>query len=123
MVLTRDDLLIDVSQKDGYVTEEDNYLTVVLDTNLTDALIAEGFARELISKVPNMRKDAGFEVTDRIQVRCVCGDRLAAAMEQGREMILRGVLANSLELAAPEADWVTREWDINGEKATVAIRK
>jgi len=123
VTLNEGDVLTEPMQKPGFMAQQDRGVTVVLDTNLTDALIAEGFVRELISKVQNMRKDAGFEVTDRIQVRCVCGDRLAAAMEQGREMILRGVLANSLELAAPEADWVTREWDINGEKATVAIRK
>ena len=64
VVLTKDDLLIDVAKKDGYVTEEDNYVTVVLDTNLTPELIEEGFVREVISKIQTMRKEAGFEVMD-----------------------------------------------------------
>ena len=70
-----------------------------------------------------MRKEAGYDVTDRIQVRCQCGGKLAAALDMGRDMIMRGVLALSLTREAPAQDWITKEWDINGEKATIAIRK
>ena len=76
VVLTKDDLLIDVAQKDGYVTEEDNYVTVVLDTTLTQALIDEGFVREITSKLQTMRKEAGFNVTDHIEVYCQAARRL-----------------------------------------------
>ena len=70
-----------------------------------------------------MRKEADFDVTDRIEVRYVCGDKLANAIEQGRDMIMNGVLAVSLTRAAAEDGWVAKDWDINGEKATLAIRK
>ena len=70
-----------------------------------------------------MRKEAGYDVTDRIQVRCQCGGKLAAALDMGRDMIMRGVLALSLTREAPAQGWITKEWDINGEKATIAIRK
>ena len=68
VVLLEEDLLIETAQTEGYVSEQDNNITVVLDTNLTDELIEEGFVRELISKIQTMRKEAGFEVTDRIKV-------------------------------------------------------
>ncbi len=85
--------------------------------------IREGYAREVVSKVQTLRKEADFDVTDRIEVRYVCGDKLATAIEQGRDMIMNGVLAVSLNRTAAEDGWVAKDWDINGEKATLAIRK
>ena len=87
VVLTRDDLLIDVSQKDGYVTEEDNYLTVVLDTNLTPELVEEGFVREIISKIQTMRKEAGFEVMDKIVVYAHGNDKIQDVMKTHEDEI------------------------------------
>ena len=123
VVLEAGDVLTEPTQKPGFMAQQDKGVTVVLDTNLTDALVAEGYAREVVSKVQTMRKEADFDVTDRIEVRYVCGDKLAAAIEQGRDMIMNGVLAVSLNRAAAEDGWVAKDWDINGEKATLAIRK
>ena len=121
--LSGGDVLTEPTQKPGFMAPQDRGVTVVLDTNLTQDLIDEGYAREIISKVQTMRKEAGYDVTDRIQVRCQCGGKLAAALEMGRDMIMRGVLALSLTREAPAQGWITKEWDINGEKATIAIRK
>ena len=121
--LSGGDVLTEPTQKPGFMAQQDRGVTVVLDTNLTQDLIDEGYAREIISKVQTMRKEAGYDVTDRIQVRCQCGDKLAAALDMGRDMIMRGVLALSLTREAPAQGWITKEWDINGEKATIAIRK
>ena len=123
VVLEAGDVLTEPTQKPGFMAQQDKGVTVVLDTNLTDALVAEGYAREVVSKVQTMRKEADFDVTDRIEVRYVCGDKLANAIEQGRDMIMNGVLAVSLNRAAAEDGWVAKDWDINGEKATLAIRK
>ena len=120
--LAEADVLTEPTQKPGFVAQEDKGVTVVLDTNLTDALINEGYAREVVSKLQNMRKDAGFEVTDRIDVRYTCGDKLAAAVEAGRDMIMRGTLALTLERAEADESFVSADWNINGEDATLAVR-
>ena len=121
VTLAESDVLTEPMQKPGFVAQEDKGVTVVLDTNLTEELIQEGFAREVISKLQNMRKDAGYEVTDRIEVFFRCSERLAQAIAKRREMIMKGTLAVSL--AAGEADSsFTADWDINGEQATLAIR-
>lgn len=119
--LTRDDLLIEMSQKPGYVSEADNNLTVVLDTNLSEELIEEGFVYEVISKIQTMRKKADFEVMDRIKA-AVCGnDRIAAIVKANEENIAGKVLAVSIETEVRLA--VEKEWDVNGEKVTIGIEK
>ena len=119
--LTKDDLLIEMSQKSGYVSEADNYMTVVLDTNLTDALVEEGFVYEVISKIQTMRKDAGFEVTDHIRVS-VCGnEKIAAIVQKNQEVIATKVLADSIGKGETLA--VSREWNVNGETVTICVEK
>ncbi|MBR5344192.1 MAG: isoleucine--tRNA ligase [Clostridia bacterium] len=120
--LAEADVLTEPAQKPGFVAQEDKGATVVLDTNLTEALINEGYAREVVSKLQNMRKDAGFEVTDRIDVRYTCGDKLAAAVEAGRDMITRGTLALTLTREPADESFVSADWNINGEDATLAVR-
>ena len=122
VTLAETDVLTEPIQKPGFVAQEDGGVTVVLDTNLTDALIAEGYAREVVSKLQKMRKDAGFEVTDRVDVRYECGDKLAEAIEAGREMISRGTLAVTLARGGADDSFVSAEWNINGEKAVLAVR-
>ncbi|MBR4082569.1 MAG: class I tRNA ligase family protein, partial [Clostridia bacterium] len=117
------DVLTEPMQKPGFTALEDKGVTVVLDTNLTEALINEGYAREMISKIQTMRKDTDFEVTDRIDVRFTCDDVLAAAVEAGREMIMNGVLALTMERGEADDSFIAKEWDVNGKKATIAIRK
>ena len=95
---TKDDLLIDVAKKDGYVTEEDNYVTVVLDTNLTPELIEEGFVREVISKIQTMRKEAGFEVMDHISVYQANNDKIAELMKSNADEIKNEVMADHIHL-------------------------
>ena len=98
-------------------------MTVVLDTTLTPELVQEGYAREVISKIQTMRKDTDFEVTDRIDVRYSCGDTLASAIDASREMIMNGVLALTLDREEADDSFIAKEWDVNGEKAVISIRK
>ena len=122
VTLGKDDVLTSPMQKPGFTALEDRGVTVVLDTNLTEALIREGYAREVISKIQTMRKEAGFEVTDRIEIAYTADDTLAEALDACAEMVRKGTLA--LEMARKEADgWYAKEWDINGRKALLAIRK
>ncbi|MBR3508612.1 MAG: isoleucine--tRNA ligase [Lachnospiraceae bacterium] len=119
--LTEDDLLISMSQKEGYVSQEDNGMTVVLDANLTQELIEEGFSNELISKIQNMRKDSGFEVMDRIRVSILGNETLAKVAEKNKEAVCGKVLAD--ELSYDKTFAVSREWDVNGEKVTICVEK
>ena len=121
VVLTKDDLLIDVSQKDGYVTEEDNYVTVVLDTNLSPELIEEGFVRELISKIQTMRKEAGFEVMDHISVFQDGNDRIAELIKAHADEIKTEVMADHISIGAMSG--FVKEWNINGENVMLGVEK
>ena len=119
--LTKDDLLIDSSRKGGFVTEEDAHTTVVLDTNLSDELVAEGLMREIISKVQTMRKEAGFEVMDHIVISIRTSGKLEAAAEQYKDVILHDCMADRIEFGAPHG--YTKTWDINGEEAEIGVEK
>ena len=119
--LTKDDLLIDMAQKEGYVSDENNKMTVVLDTNLNDALIEEGFVYEVISKIQTMRKEAGFEVMDHIKVSVKGNDRIAEVVKNNSAAISAKVLAD--EIVTEEDLTVSKEWDINGEKTIIGIEK
>ena len=112
--LTKDDLLIDMAQKEGYVSQEDNRMTVVLDTNLTEELIEEGFVYEIISKIQTMRKDAGFEVMDHIRVSLNGNEKLAGLARKNSDAICGKVLAE--ELTSDRNFAVEKEWNVNGEK-------
>ncbi|MBR7046388.1 MAG: isoleucine--tRNA ligase [Lachnospiraceae bacterium] len=119
--LTKDDLLIDTAQKAGYVSQEDNQFTVVLDTNLTPELIEEGYVYELISKIQTMRKDSGFEVMDRIRVSLTGNKKLTQVAEKNRAAITGKVLAQ--ELLENVTLSHEKEWDINGEKVRIGVEK
>ena len=119
--LTKDDLLIEMAQKEGYVSQEDNHMTVVLDMNLTEELVEEGFVYELISKIQTMRKDADFEVMDHIRVSLNGNDKLFAIAQKNAEAITGKVLAD--ELASGKEFANAKEWDVNGEKVTVAVER
>ena len=119
--LTKDDLLIDVAQKGGFVTEEDNSLTAVLDTNLTPELEEEGFVREIISKLQTMRKEAGFEVMDHITVYVKDSAEVAALMQKNEDEIKRIVMADSIVYDIMKG--YEKEWDINGKQVTLAVEK
>ena len=119
--LTKDDLLIDVSEKGGFVTEEGNNLTVVLDTNLTPELIEEGFVREIISKIQTMRKEAGFEVMDHIKVYVKDNDKMANLMRKNESEIIRVVMADAIVYNLTQG--YEKAWDINGETMTLAVEK
>ncbi|NLG23770.1 MAG: class I tRNA ligase family protein, partial [Clostridiales bacterium] len=116
------DALVEPMQKPGFFAQQERDLTVVLDGNLTDALVEEGFARELISKLQTMRKEAGFEVTDRIEATYRAGERLAAIAGRASDAIAAAVLAVSLTPGEPLAGGYTKEWDVNGEPATLSVR-
>ena len=119
--LTKDDLLIDTAQKEGYVTQEDNRMTVVLDTNLTEELIEEGFVYEIISKIQTMRKDAGFEVMDHIRVSLNGNVKLSALAEKNKEAICSKVLADELTEGLDFS--CEKEWNVNGEKVVIAVER
>ena len=120
--LEKDDVLTSLTQKPGFEAQSEGDYTVVLDTNLTPELIDEGFLREVISKVQTMRKDAGFEVTDRIALSYQTSERLSAVIEKGREDLMRAVLALSVENRPAAEGEAVREQSINGEKATLGIK-
>lgn len=119
--LTREDLLIESTKKDGYITEEDGKYTVVLDTNLTEELKEEGFLREIISKVQTMRKEAGFEVTDRIRLFAKGNEKLISLMRKSEKELSTAVLAESLVFG--ECKGYEKDWDINGENVCLSVEK
>ena len=119
--LTKDDLLSDMAQKEGYVSQEDNKMTVVLDTNLTPELVEEGFVYEIISKIQTMRKESGFEVTDHIRVSINGNDKLSEIAQKNKEAISGKVLADELTSGAEYG--VSKEWNINGENAVIAVER
>ena len=122
VVLEEVDVLTSPAQKPGFVAQTDGTVTVVLDTNLTGDLIREGYVREIVSKVQTMRKDSGFDVTDRIHIAVECGETLKNAIDEGKEDILRATLAVDVADAAAEGvEW--KDWNINGEEAKLAVWK
>ena len=121
IVLLEEDLLIDMAQMEGYVSESDHTITVVLDTNLTPELIEEGFVRELVSKIQTMRKEAGFEVMDKIRVYAKDNDKIVSIMKNHGDEIKSEVLAE--ELVTGETKGYEKEWNINSEKVTMAVER
>ena len=127
--LSEEDLLITMTQAEGYVTEGDNNVTVVLDTNLTPELLEEGFVRELISKIQTMRKEAGFEVTDKITIYYKAGQKVTDIFEKYGSEIMGDVLGLSVvkdteETAAADENGIYRkEWNINGETVLLGVKK
>jgi len=119
--LTADDLLIETVQSTEYVTEGDNYVTVVIDTNLTPELIEEGYVREIISKVQSMRKEAGFEVMDKIAFYVSGNDKLAEVVARNENTLKTAVLAEAVKVG--EAGGYSKDWDINGEAVTLGVEK
>ena len=121
IVLLEEDLLIDMAQMEGYVSESDHTITVVLDTNLTPELIEEGFVRELVSKIQTMRKEAGFEVMDTIRVYAKDNDKIVSIMKNHGDEIKSEVLAE--EIVTGETKGYEKEWNINSEKVTMAVER
>ncbi len=121
VVLSKEDLLIDMAQMEGYVTEADNRVTVVLCTDLSEELIEEGFVREIISKIQTMRKEAGYEVMDRIHVYSNGNGRIQDLMERHGKEIRKDVMASDILFA--EAKGYVKEWNINGETVTLGVEK
>ncbi len=119
IALAEEDLLIDVAKMEGYVTEGDNYVTVVIDTTLTPELIEEGYVREVISKIQTMRKDSDFQVTDRIKVYVTGNAKIAEVMEKNADEIKRVVLGDAFVMDAACDN--SKEWNINGEKVTIGV--
>ncbi len=121
VVLEMEDLLIDMAQVEGYVSEGEGELTVVLDTNLSDELIEEGFVREVISKIQTMRKEAGFEVMDKIIVNVANNNKVQSVIEGNLNEIKSEVLADKIEF--DKINGYEKEWNINGEKVTFSVAK
>ena len=119
--LTEEDLLIETAQTEGYVSESDGDTSVVLDTNLTPELIEEGFVREIISKIQTMRKEAGFEVMDKIKVYAHGNDKIQEVMKAHEDEIKSEVLADEMVLG--ETDGYVKEWNINKETVTMGVKK
>ena len=121
VTLFREDLLIESAQMEGYVSENDNGITVVLDTNLSEELLEEGFVREIISKVQTMRKEADFEVMDNIAITYEGSEKAETVFAAHAQEIGAETLAVSVEKKAPEG--YTKEWKINGENVVLGVEK
>ena len=119
--LSEEDLLIETAQTEGYVTEADGDISVVLDTNLTPELIEEGFVREIVSKVQTMRKEAGFEVMDKIHIYAKDNDKILELMKNHKEEIMSEVLAEDMTLGT--TDGYVKEWNINKEPVVLGVEK
>ncbi len=119
--LAEEDLLIESAHKEGFESNSDYGITVVLDTNLSEELIEEGFVREVISKIQTMRKDSDFEVMDHIKVSCEGNDKIAKIITDNESTIKDETLAD--EVDTNSADGNTKEWNINGEKVTLGVKK
>ena len=118
--LTEEDMLIEQTQREGYMAETSGDVGVVIETTLTDELIEEGFVREIISKVQTMRKEAGFEVMDHIRLGMTGNEKLAGVMERNGAMIGKEVLADAVEETLSGYE---KEWNINGETASFSVEK
>ena len=119
--LSEEDLLIETAQTEGYVTEADGDISVVLDTNLTPELIEEGFVREIVSKVQTMRKEAGYEVMDKIHIYAKDNDKILELMKNHKEEIMSEVLAEDMTLGT--TDGYVKEWNINKEPVVLGVAK
>ncbi len=119
--LTEEELLIETAQKEGFTSVSDRGLTVVLDTNLTEELIEEGFVREIVSKLQSMRKDAGFVVTDHIEVYQSGSEKIAKILQKNEASILGDVLGEACHIGTLAG--YTAEWDVNGEKTSFGVKK
>ena len=118
---SEEDLLIETAQTEGYVSESNQEIAVVLDTNLTPELIEEGFVREVISKIQTMRKDAGFEVVDHIRVYEQGNDKIKEIIKTNESQIKADVLAD--EVILDKTEGYTADWKINGEAVTLGVAK
>ncbi|MDE7157749.1 MAG: isoleucine--tRNA ligase [Lachnospiraceae bacterium] len=121
IVLEKDDLLIDIAQKEGYVSESDNKITVVLDTNLTPELLEEGFVKEIISKVQTMRKEAGFEVMDKITLYAKDNSKIIEILDKNGAEIKSAVLAT--EIVTGTTEGYEKSWNVNGEEVVMGVKK
>ena len=121
VVLGREDLLIETAKNDNFVTEADNKVTVVLDIRLDDALLEEGFVRELISKIQTMRKEAGFEVVDHIVLSQSGNDRIAEIINKNEAVIKNDTLAD--EIVYNNVEGYTKDWNLNGEHTSLGVSK
>ncbi len=119
--LQEEDVLVEPAQREGFVAETSGDFAVIIDTTLTPELIEEGNVREIISKVQTMRKEAGFEVTDKIELYAKGNDKITAVMENNEDRILSEVLAQGVQYGVAEG--YEKEWNINGEKVTLGVKK
>ncbi|MDE6210220.1 MAG: isoleucine--tRNA ligase [Lachnospiraceae bacterium] len=119
--LTKEDLLIEMVQQEGYVSENGNNITVVLDTNLTPELIEEGNVREVISKVQTMRKEADFEVMDKITLYIDKNETIADIVVRNKDYILSEIMAN--DIVTGSVDGYVKEWNINGEDVVLGVKR
>ena len=121
IILTEEDLLIDIKQKEGYYSLSDKHTTVALDCNLTPELIEEGYVNEIISKLQTMRKDSGFDVTDHIAVYISGNEKIEGYVKENEAEIAKIVLGDKFVYG--EAGDISKVWDINGEKVTLSVQK
>ena len=120
MTLAEEDMLIEPMRKEGFVVESEGSVSAILETTLTEELIEEGFVRELISKIQTMRKEAGFEVMDHIRFALTGNDKLSSVVSRNADEIGSEVLADEI---TDTLSGYEKEWDINGEKAIMSVKK
>ena len=120
--IAKEDLLIEAKKVEGFVSDTDGKITVVMNTNLTPELIEEGYVREVISKVQTMRKDTDFEVMDHITLAVFGNEKIADVCRRNEAFIKKTVLADTVVYEAIAAD-STKDWNLNGEDVTIAVKK
>ena len=121
--LAEDDILIEASKKEGFITAIDKSNTVVLETELTEELIEEGFIREIVSKIQTMRKDSNFEVMDKIDVYIYDNKKIVDIVAKHKDLLLKDIMANNIYLDEKPKDAIEKDWDVNDEKVYIAIKK
>ena len=121
--LSEEDLLIEASKKEGFVTAIDGQVTVVMDVELNDELIEEGYIREIVSKIQTMRKEENFDIMDKISVFIYDNDYLACVVNKHKEMLFKDIMAKDIMTVAAPTDAIIREWDINDKNVKIAIKK
>ena len=121
--LSEDDLIIEASKKEGYITAIDGKDTVVLDTKLTIELIEEGYIREIVSKIQTMRKEANFEVMDKIDVFIYGDEYIEGISNNYKEMLLKDIMANNIIVGKSDEDAITKLWEINDKSVNIGIKK
>ncbi len=123
VTLTVDEVQVLKVEKDGFAIENGTNVSIAIITDLTEDLVAEGFARELVNKIQNMRKSSGFEVTDTVEVQLASTEQVISAAKRFKTFICKETLAKNISFVDNEVIENATEWNVNGEKTAIFVAK